>query len=111
MLILYQTKWLKHMCTDRTAACRRWGTACANKLAQRLDELEAACALGDIRHLPGPRCHELTGDMTGMLAVSLGGAFRLIFEPADEVLPRKADGGLDWDRVTAIRLLKVVDHH
>ncbi|NLE43221.1 MAG: killer suppression protein [Chloroflexi bacterium] len=111
MHILYQTNWLKKACMNAAIARRLWGAPCAAKLAQRLDELEAAYVLADIRNLPGPKCHELAGSMSGMLSVHLSGGLRLVFEPADAIPPRKPDGGLDWTKVTAIRLLKVVDYH
>lgn len=63
-----------------------------------------------MRTLPG-RCHELTGDRKGELAVDLRGPYRLVFEPADNPPPVKEDGGLDWRRVTAVRILEVEDYH
>ena len=63
-----------------------------------------------MRELPG-KCHELAGDRRGQLALSVGANYRLLFEPAHEPVPRKADGGLDWPKVTAIRVLGVEDYH
>jgi proteic killer suppression protein len=57
------------------------------------------------------RCHELTGNRAGTLSLDLVHPYRLIFEPADEPVPRKPDGGLDWKRVTRIRILEVADTH
>ena len=57
------------------------------------------------------RCHELKGNREGKLAVNLGHPYRLIFEPANNPIPRKPDGGLDWTGVTAIRVLTVEDYH
>lgn len=37
--------------------------------------------------------------------------YRLIFEPANEPAPLLSDGGLDWDRVTAVRIIGVDDTH
>jgi proteic killer suppression protein len=34
-----------------------------------------------------------------------------VFEPADEPVPTRDDGGLDWDRVTAVSIREVVDYH
>jgi proteic killer suppression protein len=63
-----------------------------------------------MRGLPG-RCHELTGDKPGQLALNVSGNYRLIFEPADASIERKPDGGLDWTKVTAVRILGVEDYH
>ena len=34
-----------------------------------------------------------------------------LFEPASNPLPRKKDGGLDWTKVTAVRILEIEDTH
>ena len=51
------------------------------------------------------------GNFKGKLSVDLDGPYRLIFEPADDPIPRKEDGGLDWSRVRSIRILKIEDTH
>ena len=37
--------------------------------------------------------------------------YRLIFKPDHQPLPRKDDGGLDWDQVTKVLVTEVVDTH
>ena len=80
-------------------------------LRRRLDDLRAADALADISHLPPTRCHELKGDREGQLAINLKHPYRLIFEPANEPIPKKEDGGLDWTKTTAILIIEVEDYH
>jgi proteic killer suppression protein len=63
-----------------------------------------------MRTLSG-RCHELKGERAGQLSADLDGPYRLIFKPAYNPAPQKADGGLDWEQVTAIVLVEVVDTH
>jgi hypothetical protein len=63
-----------------------------------------------MRGLAG-KCHELSGDRKGQLGMRLTGGKRLIFEPANDPLPTLDDGGLDWERVDAIRVLEIVDYH
>ena len=63
-----------------------------------------------MRYLPG-RCHELKGNRADQLSLDLDGPYRLIFEPAHDPIPRRPDKGLDWTRVTAVRILEVVDYH
>lgn len=89
---------------------QRYGKAGAKRLGQRLADLAAASSLEDMKSFPG-NCHELRGDRKGQLALALEGGKRLIFEAADEPLPTKDDGGLDWFQVTAIRILGVEDYH
>ena len=64
-----------------------------------------------IRSLPGSRCHELKGNRKGQLSLDLKHPYRLIIEPADDPIPYKTDGGLDWTRVTIVRVIEVIDYH
>ncbi len=89
---------------------KHWGKN-ARRLKLRLAELRAAVTLQDICRTPPARCHELTGDRKGQLSVDLQYPYRLIFKPDHSPLPRKADGGLDLDRVTKVIVIEVVDTH
>ena len=84
----------------------------AKLIRKRLDELVDAENLATMRYMPQAHCHELKASRRGQLAVKLDGRYRMIFEVADEPVPRKPDGGLDWSGVTAIRILELaVDYH
>lgn len=83
----------------------------ARKTDQRVEDLKAAETLEDMRMIPAAKCHELKGDKKGELAVDVSGNYRLIFEPEHDPIPKKDDGGLDWDKVTAIKFLRVEDYH
>jgi proteic killer suppression protein len=63
-----------------------------------------------MRHVPG-RCHEVVGNRAGQLSLDLDHPYRLIFEPANDPIPRKDDGGLDWTKVTAVIIIGVEDTH
>ena len=89
---------------------KKHGSVRAKKIRQRLDDLYAAVVLEDTRNLPG-RCHELKGDRAGQLSLDLDHPYRLIFEPANDPVPQKRDGGLDWTRTTAIVIVDVEDTH
>lgn len=92
------------------ALTRRFGAENARRIMQRLSELRAAENLEVMRHLPG-HCHELKGDLAGLLSMYVRHPQRLIFEPANEPIPQKDDGGLHWAGVTSIRILRVEDYH
>jgi proteic killer suppression protein len=109
--IVFQDQKLAKMCNSESLLIRKHGPACAKLIRRRLDELRAAENLEIVRSLPQLRCHELKGDRDGTLAVDLLHPYRLTFEPANSPIPRKPDNGLDWKRVTAIRILKVEDYH
>lgn len=89
---------------------RRHGADRARRIRRRLDDLRAVSSLEEMRHLPG-RCHELKGNRAGQLSLDLDHPYRLIFEPAHEPMPRKADGGLDWSATTAVIIIGVEDTH
>ena len=44
-------------------------------------------------------------------SANLDHPYRLIFRPAEEPVPVKEDGGLDWARVTAVVIIGIEDTH
>lgn len=110
MEIVFPTDKLAAEYNDSKVLSQRYGPENAKRIRRRLDDLRAAPNLEVMRTLPG-RCHELTGDMLGLLALDVRHPFRLLFEPAHDPIPRKGDGGLDWSHVTAVRILRVEDYH
>ncbi|RJP58932.1 MAG: killer suppression protein [Deltaproteobacteria bacterium] len=111
MVILFKTVKLEKECNNKNLLVKRFGARRANLLKRRLNELQAADTLDLLRCLPQARCHELKGNRKGQLSVDLDHPFRLIFEPADNPIPKKKDGGLDWTKVTKIRVIGVEDTH
>ncbi len=83
----------------------------AEKIQQRLTELNIAETLADMRNFPAARCHELTGNLAGKLAVDLVHPDRLVFSPDHDPRPELPDGGLDWQRVTKIVIEGIGDYH
>jgi plasmid maintenance system killer protein len=111
MEIGFGTKKMQRNCSSEKAMRAEWGTHNAKKLMLRLTEMEAAETLEDLARLPQARCHEYKGEEKGKLSVDLAHPFRLIFEPDQDPVPTKPDGGLDWKAVTRIRILYVHDPH
>ncbi len=105
-----KSKMQKRSQTIADAKCE-WGEIRGKLVRRRLDELAAATNLEMMRSLPGAKCHELTGNLKGKLAVNLDQPYRLLFEPANDPIPCKDDGGLDWTKVTAITVLEILDYH
>ena len=95
---------------DTRQLTRNQGERRAKLIRRRLDELRAAETLEVMRFLPAARCHELRGDRKGQLSVDLDHPYRLLFTPVPPI-PTKADGGLDWIKVTAIVVLGIEDTH
>ena len=100
---------LEKLVSRQRSLVRKFGTDGAKKVALRMRQLEAADTLMDMRSLPG-RCHELTGDRNGQLALDLHRGYRLVFRPAGD-WTEKDDGGLDWSSVSAVEVIAVEDYH
>lgn len=113
MQIRFADRKLEKECNDDRLLQRRHGTERAKLLKRRLAVLEAANALSDLGPpYRGPmRCHELTGDRRGQLSIDLDHPYRLIFVPDHDPLPHRTEGGLDWSKVTEIRIVEIADPH
>ena len=108
--VLFPNEKKQKYFSDSKALQKDWGVDGSKKVMLRLQQLGAARCLEDMRDLPG-RCHELTGDLAGTLAVDLHKGFRLIFHPTADLAPTKEDGGLDWTAVDSITVTEIVDYH
>lgn len=107
--ILFLNVPLRRLCEQEKLAVRKLGAESARKLRTRLADLRAAAAVAD---LVAGRPHPLTGDRANQFAVSLSGGHRLVFEPANDPVPRhESDGSVDWTRVTRVRVVFVGDYH
>jgi plasmid maintenance system killer protein len=110
MDILFRDAKLKKLCSNQKNLARPLGKDQSQRLLRRLDQLRAATVLEDLRNAPG-RCHELTKNRAGQLSLDLVHPDRLIFEPADQPIPVKDDGGLDWSQVAIVEIVGIVDTH
>lgn len=68
---------------DNTKAARRvpadiWKTA-----SRKLDMINAACELKDLKSPPGNRLEVLKGDLVGLHSIRINGQYRIIFEWQD----------------------------
>jgi plasmid maintenance system killer protein len=83
----------------------------AVKIKMRLKNLKDSDNLAVMRTITAARCHELTGSRKGELAVDVSGNYRMIFEPNHDPIPKKDDGGLNWEEVTNIQINEIEDYH
>jgi plasmid maintenance system killer protein len=90
---------------------RRWGEEQGRLIARRLEQIKAAENLGILRTLPQLRAHELKGEFKGQISLDVKHPYRLLIVPDHEETPRKEDGGLDWHKVTKVKVLGVEDTH
>jgi proteic killer suppression protein len=111
MLITYKNKKLEKEFCDIKLLKRRWGEEQANLIARRLEQLKAADNLEVLKTLPQLRAHELKGNRAGQISLDIKHPYRLLIEPYHEEIPRKQDGGLDWQKITKVKVLEVEDTH
>lgn len=109
MDIMFRSASLRSSCNDSKKGLRKFGDARFRVIRRRLDDLLAAANLLELP--PASRCHPLKGRRAGQFAVDLDGGWRLVFEPANDPLPFRADGSLDRSRVSAITILEIIDYH
>ena len=83
----------------------------ARVIKMRMAVLQAARNLALVPTTPPDRRHQLVGDRDEQLAVDLVHPYRLVFEVDHEPVPRRSDGGIDTEQVTAITILDVIDYH
>ncbi len=111
MDIVFKNKKLEKLLSDEKSIIRKWGPDQAKKIKQRIFELIAAKNLETLRTLPQMRAHELSGNRAGQISLDIKHPYRLLITPDYENPPRKGDGGLDWKKITRIKVLKVEDTH
>lgn len=111
MEVLYKSNKLAKTVIDLAAIKRYYGTR-AKLVNQRISDFKAAVCLDDIRNIPAANCHELSGNLDGFLAVDISGNHRILFKPADDPVPLKADNGLNWSQVKKITIHDIgEDYH
>ena len=88
-----------------------YGVRMAKAIMNRLAVLKAARTLALVPTTLPDRRHQLRGDRDEQFAVDLVHPRRLVFEPNHEPVPRRDDGGIDTEQVTAITIIEVIDYH
>lgn len=111
MEISFITQRLKKLFGSEESLRRKYGTLNAGKIMLRMAFLKNAETLSKVPTRPPNRRHQLSGDRDEQFAVDLAHPYRLVFEPNHCPLPRREDGGIDLDRVTAITVIEVIDYH
>lgn len=108
MELRFKDKKLQSLCQKQVEARKRLGEPCARKLWSRLADMAAAATVSD---LPVGHPHPLKGDRLGQFALDLHGGWRLVFSPANNPIPRRADDAIDWSAVTIVCIEYIGDYH
>lgn len=110
MEITFEDNNLRKCANDDRLAVKKLGQRCAELYKRRLDDLQAATSLEDVRHLPG-RFHELTANRKGEWACDLVHPLRLIFTPHEKPIPTDGDGKYIWAEIKGIEIIEIKDYH
>ena len=111
MQIVFQTSKLTKTFNSTSTLQKAYGDRIAQTIRRRLAILKNARTLSLVPTTKPERRHQLTGNRRGQYALDLIHPHRLVFKPDHEPIPRKKDGGIDTDRVTAITIIEVIDYH
>ena len=111
MDIAFRTRKLERAFNSVTALQKTHGAQMTKVIIMRMAVLKAARNLALVPTTRPDRRHQLSGNHEGQFAVDLVHPHRLVFEPNHRPLPRKDDGGIDTEQVTAITILDVIDYH
>ena len=110
MNIAFKTKKLQKILTEPGEIKKAYGTM-SKRIAQRMDQLQAAPNLATLQSIPALECHLLSGDRKGEWAISISGNYRMIFEIDQDPIPKKDDGTTDSILITDIHILETTDYH
>ena len=113
MILAFQDKKFEKECQDEKLLRRHHGAQRAKLLQRRLAQLRAAPTLAALwPPYSGPaRCHELSSNLRGFFSVDLDHPYRLLFQPNQNPVPQRPEGGIDWTQITALKILRVEDTH
>jgi len=111
VIILFANSKLQKEFSDDRKLIQARGERQAKLIRRRLSELKAANTLADMWKLPAARCHELTGNLKGMVSLDLDYPYRLLVSVSGESVQHRSDGGLVHDSVTAVIIERVGDTH
>ena len=111
MDVSYRTAKLQKIFDSGTQLIRKYGPRNGLKITSHLAYLRLISSLTSVPSTKPFRCHQLSGDRDEQFAIDLVQLFRLVFEVAHDPVPREKIGGIDKERVTAIRIMEVIDYH
>lgn len=98
MDITYKSRKIEKVCTDAKTAERTYGREMADKIHQRIDEINAADTVEMMIKFHIGRCHSLTQNRKGQYAMDLVHPYRLVFEK-------------NGDKIQIANILEIVDYH
>ena len=98
MVITYKNRKIEKICTDAKVAEKTYGKKMAEKIQNRISEIEASITVEIMLQFYIGRCHSLSNNRKGQYAVDLINPYRLVF--------RKIG-----DEIQIAEIIEIVDYH
>lgn len=98
MQVKFRSRQIEKICTNASAATKKYGKRTAGLIHQRIDEISAAVSIEMLVQFRIGRCHQLVGDRKGQYAMDLEHPLRLIFE-------------VNGDGIQIAEIQEIVDYH
>lgn len=98
MQVNYRNRQIEKICTDASAATKKYGKRTAGLIHQRVDEIYVAVSVEMLVQFRIGRCHPLVGNRKGQYAMDLELPLRLIFE-------------VNGDEIQIAEIQEIVDYH
>ena len=111
MEVRFRTSRLERLFNSESELTRNYGQRRARSIIARLAGLQHFATLQQVPTGPPFRRHQLTGNRDEQYAVDIDRQLRVIFEPDHDPVPRRPDGEVDANLVTAIVIISVDDYH
>jgi proteic killer suppression protein len=111
MQITYTNGKLAKLLGNQKDVLRTYGPDNGKRILRRMDQIANAANLLELSKLPQTRVHELGGNRDEEISVDVKHPYRLLMVPDHDETPRKADGGLDWERIGKVTILGIEDTH
>ena len=107
MEISFINKKLAKLLNHQKETLRTYGPDNGGRILRRLQQLADAANLAELAKLPQTRVHELKANRDEQISLDVKHPYRLLMRPNHNDTPRKPDGGLDWERITNVCLLRL----
>ena len=106
--LAFDTFALRSLCESQLKADRELGTKVAARLRDRLADIRAADTVAD---LAAGRPREIEGGRPRCFSLELADGYHLVFCANHNRIPVNETGGVDWSRVTRIKILQIEVRH
>lgn len=98
MDIVYKNRKMEKICTDLSAAEKKYSPEMAEKIHHRIDEISAVSTIEEMIRYHIGRCHPLKGNRKEQYAVDLVHPYRLVFEKTGY-------------EIQIAKIMEIVDYH